>query len=180
MTALSFAAVKHFAVIEHPLLWFAAVMAVLCAVVRKFDTRHARIGVVFILLGVVLNLAVIRANGAMPVMGMGSIQPINSTWQAGGPDTKFPFLADQAGLSFFSIGDIVLLVGGLLFLLHRVPFSKMRLGFSRLVTETTGQDVAEYAMMLAVILIIVYGTVQLIGGKANNVFSAVGNALGPQ
>jgi len=41
-----------------------------------------------------------------------------------------------------------------------------------------GQDVAEYAVMLAVILIIVIGTVKLIGGKSNNVFSQVASAIG--
>ena len=40
-----------------------------------------------------------------------------------------------------------------------------------------GQDIAEYAVMLAVILIIVIGTVRLIGGNANNVFSAVASNL---
>ena len=40
-----------------------------------------------------------------------------------------------------------------------------------------GQDVAEYAVMLAVILVIVIGTVRLIGGNANNVFSAVASAI---
>lgn len=39
--------------------------------------------------------------------------------------------------------------------------------------EEHGQDVAEYAVMLAVILVIVIGTVRLIGGNANNVFSQV-------
>jgi len=41
-----------------------------------------------------------------------------------------------------------------------------------------GQDIAEYAVMLAVILVIVIGTVRLIGGNANNVFSSVGSQLG--
>jgi Flp pilus assembly pilin Flp len=40
-----------------------------------------------------------------------------------------------------------------------------------------GQDIAEYAVMLAVILVIVVGTVRLIGSNANNVFSQVGSAL---
>ena len=40
-----------------------------------------------------------------------------------------------------------------------------------------GQDVAEYAVMLAVILVIVIGTVRLIGGNANNAFSTVASAL---
>jgi Flp pilus assembly pilin Flp len=43
--------------------------------------------------------------------------------------------------------------------------------------DDTGQDVAEYAVMLAVILIIVIGTVKLIGGKSNNVFSEVASTL---
>ena len=40
-----------------------------------------------------------------------------------------------------------------------------------------GQDVAEYAMMLAVILVLVIGTVRLVGGNANNVFSQVGSNM---
>ena len=43
--------------------------------------------------------------------------------------------------------------------------------------EESGQDVAEYAVMLAVILVIVIGTVKLIGGNANNVFSQVGSQM---
>jgi Flp pilus assembly pilin Flp len=43
--------------------------------------------------------------------------------------------------------------------------------------EESGQDVAEYAVMLAVILVIVIGTVRLIGGNANNVFSQVASSL---
>ena len=49
--------------------------------------------------------------------------------------------------------------------------------FRQLWSEEHGQDVAEYAVMLAVILVIVIGTVRLIGGNANNVFSQVGSAL---
>jgi len=40
-----------------------------------------------------------------------------------------------------------------------------------------GQDIAEYAVMLAVILVIVIGTVRLIGGNANNVFSSVASSI---
>jgi len=40
-----------------------------------------------------------------------------------------------------------------------------------------GQDIAEYAVMLAVILVIVIGTVRLIGGNANNVFSQVASTI---
>ena len=41
-----------------------------------------------------------------------------------------------------------------------------------------GQDIAEYAVMLAVILVIVVGTVRLIGTQANNVFSQTASAMG--
>jgi Flp pilus assembly pilin Flp len=40
-----------------------------------------------------------------------------------------------------------------------------------------GQDIAEYAVMLAVILVIVVGTIRLIGSNANNVFSSVGDKV---
>ena len=42
-----------------------------------------------------------------------------------------------------------------------------------------GQDIAEYAVMLAVILVLVIGTVRLIGGNANNAFSSVASSLSP-
>ncbi len=53
----------------------------------------------------------------------------------------------------------------------------MSKAFRQLWTEESGQDVAEYAVMLAVILVIVIGTVRLIGGNANNVFSSVASSL---
>ena len=40
-----------------------------------------------------------------------------------------------------------------------------------------GQDMAEYAVMLAVILVVVIGTLRLVGGNANNAFSAVASDL---
>ncbi len=43
--------------------------------------------------------------------------------------------------------------------------------------DESGQDIAEYAVMLAVILVIVVGTIRLIGSNANNVFSNVGSAI---
>jgi Flp pilus assembly pilin Flp len=47
----------------------------------------------------------------------------------------------------------------------------------RLWSDERGQDIAEYAVMLAVILVIVVGTIRLIGSNANNVFSSVGSAI---
>jgi pilus assembly protein Flp/PilA len=43
--------------------------------------------------------------------------------------------------------------------------------------QEEGQDIAEYAVMLAVILVIVVGTIQLIGSNANNVFSNVASSI---
>src|SRR5579872_4796934 len=47
----------------------------------------------------------------------------------------------------------------------------------RIWLDDEGQDIAEYAVMLAVILVIVVGTVKLIGSNANNVFSNVASSL---
>jgi Flp pilus assembly pilin Flp len=44
-------------------------------------------------------------------------------------------------------------------------------------TEDAGQDIAEYAVMLAVILVLVVGTVRLIGSNANNAFSNVASSI---
>ena len=44
-------------------------------------------------------------------------------------------------------------------------------------SDEQGQDIAEYAVMLAVILVLVIGTVRLIGGNANNVFSSVASSI---
>ena len=46
-----------------------------------------------------------------------------------------------------------------------------------LIYDDEGQDIAEYAVMVAVILIIVVGTVRLIGTNANTVFSNVASSV---
>jgi Flp pilus assembly pilin Flp len=72
-------------------------------------------------------------------------------------------------------------------LLRRFPLTK-GLMFKRLEGEMSefirrvwsddeGQDIAEYAVMLAVILVIVVGTIRLIGSNANNVFSNVASSM---
>lgn len=47
----------------------------------------------------------------------------------------------------------------------------------RIWIEQDGQDIAEYAVMLAVILIIVIGTIRLIGSNSNTVFSEVASSV---
>jgi Flp pilus assembly pilin Flp len=44
-------------------------------------------------------------------------------------------------------------------------------------SDERGQDIAEYAVMLAVILVIVVGTIRLIGSNSNNVFSSVASSI---
>jgi Flp pilus assembly pilin Flp len=43
--------------------------------------------------------------------------------------------------------------------------------------DDEGQDIAEYAVMLAVILVLVVGTVRLIGSNSNNVFSSAASSI---
>jgi Flp pilus assembly pilin Flp len=47
----------------------------------------------------------------------------------------------------------------------------------RLWVEEDGQDIAEYAVMLATILVLVVGTIRLVGSNANNAFSAVASSI---
>jgi Flp pilus assembly pilin Flp len=48
---------------------------------------------------------------------------------------------------------------------------------NRLVKEEEVQDIAEYAVMVAVILLIVVGTIRLIGSNANIVFSNAASSI---
>jgi Flp pilus assembly pilin Flp len=43
--------------------------------------------------------------------------------------------------------------------------------------DDAGQDIAEYAVMLAVILVLVVGTIRLVGSNANNAFSSVASSI---
>jgi Flp pilus assembly pilin Flp len=47
----------------------------------------------------------------------------------------------------------------------------------RLWADDEGQDIAEYAVMLAVILLLVVGTIKLIGTNANSTFSNVASTI---
>jgi len=47
----------------------------------------------------------------------------------------------------------------------------------RMWCEEQGQDIAEYAVMLAVILVLVIGTIRLVGTNANNAFSSVASSI---
>lgn len=49
--------------------------------------------------------------------------------------------------------------------------------WSQLWLEDTGQDIAEYAVMLAVILVLVVGTIRLVGSNANTAFSNAASSI---
>ena len=53
----------------------------------------------------------------------------------------------------------------------------MTLILRKLWANEEGQDIAEYAVMLAVILVVVVGTIRLIGSNANNAFSSVSSSF---
>lgn len=54
---------------------------------------------------------------------------------------------------------------------------KIILNFAQFLADEQGQDIAEYAVMLAVILIIVVGTIRVIGSNANTVFSQAASSI---
>jgi hypothetical protein len=68
------------------------------------------------LCGLTLNALVTDANaGTMPVVGMPStLRPASPMWQAATSKTRLLLLADQARLGLFSVGDLVLMFGGIL------------------------------------------------------------------
>ena len=55
--------------------------------------------------------------------------------------------------------------------------AEMRDQMLRMIWNEDGQDIAEYAVMLAVILVIVVGTIRLVGSNANNAFSQVASSI---
>ena len=55
--------------------------------------------------------------------------------------------------------------------------TNMKTLLRRMRIDDQGQDIAEYAVVLAVILVLVVGTVRLIGSNANNAFSTVASSL---
>ena len=44
-------------------------------------------------------------------------------------------------------------------------------------SDDSAQDIAEYAVMLAVILVLVVGTIRLIGSQSNTIFSETASSL---
>ena len=101
---------------QHPAIWLCESCAILWLVVRAVRSPLVRAGVLLMLCGLMLNAVVTDANaGVMPVVGMpSSVRPVSPMWQAATSNTRLSFLADQARLGLFSVGDISLIFGGTL------------------------------------------------------------------
>jgi len=110
---------------QHPAIWLCESCAILWLVVRAVRSPWVRAGVLVVLCGLMLNGLVTAANaGTMPVVGLPStLHPLSPMWRAATSKTQLSFLADQARLGLFSVGDLVMLFGGILIVaicLHRV------------------------------------------------------------
>lgn len=124
-------AAHHLAWAQHPTIWLCESCAILWLVVRAVRSYWVRVGVLLMLSGLMLNALVTDANaGAMPVVGMPStLRPASPMWHAATPKTQLAFLADQAQLGLFSIGDLVMIFGGILIVaicLRRALKNKLR------------------------------------------------------
>jgi Flp pilus assembly pilin Flp len=62
---------------------------------------------------------------------------------------------------------------------HVSPLAEEKMAYflQKIWPDDNGQDVAEYAVMLAIVLALALGTVKAIGGNATTVFSRVGSAI---
>jgi hypothetical protein len=109
-------AIHQLAWMEHPAVWLCASCAILWLVLRAVRSLVVRTGVLLMLCGLGMNALVMDTNaGSMPVIGMpSSVHPASPMWHGATFQTRLPLLADQARLGLFSIGDIVLLLGGIL------------------------------------------------------------------
>jgi hypothetical protein len=111
------------------LLWNAHPDVVVCAafwlsviwLIRSENLIRHSAGLI-VLVGVVLNAVVTELNGGvMPVVGMPRrFQAASPVWQAAQTSNHWLFLADHAYLHFFSIGDLMLIVGSFLFLVAKL------------------------------------------------------------
>ena len=71
--------------------------------------------------------------------------------------------------------DRAVLIVDCITFMRKMPLTTL---FGQLWSQEEAQDIAEYAVMLAVILVIVVGTLRLVGSASNNVFSSVASSIG--
>lgn len=117
-------AAHHLAWTQYPTIWLCESCAILWLTLRIVRSGWVRAGALLVLCGLMLNGLVTAVNaGTMPVVGLPStVHPFSPMWRAATSKTRLPYLADQARLGLFSIGDLVMLFGGGLIIaicLHR-------------------------------------------------------------
>lgn len=109
---------------QYPAIWLVESCGILWLVIRVVPSPWARAGVLLMLCGLMLNGLVTAANaGTMPVVGMpAALHPASSMWRPATSHTRLAFLGDQVRLGLFSVGDLMMLFGGILIVaicLHR-------------------------------------------------------------
>lgn len=122
-------AARQLAWTQYPEIWLVESCAILWLVVRAVRSPWARAGVLLMLCGLMLNALVTEANaGTMPVVGMPSrLRPASTMWRAATSHTRLAFLGDQVRLGLFSVGDLMMLFGGVLIVaicLHRTLLTR--------------------------------------------------------
>src|SRR5678815_4371531 len=90
-------------------------------------------------------------------------------------DRRAATVCESGEVKFVRPGDMTWSLGDEKFLM--AVFTNSPLLPKSLLNNQDGQDIAEYAVMLAVILVIVVGTIRLVGSNANNVFSSVASSV---
>jgi len=93
-------------------------------------------GGLFVLMGITCNASVTLVNGGvMPSVGISpTFQPASTVWNVSGKG-QWLLLADQAALYRFSIGDMFLIAGLLIFLIGAVRFAHNNSRQSRKLTK---------------------------------------------
>ena len=133
-------------------------------------------GVVMLLSSSVLGRSIlIQIGRVLLVLG---IMSIGATAVQGERYVILNEVADWTQLNYCNVGNLLVIFGGglltVVWLFNKVKGGNM---LRKLWQDETGQDIAEYAVMLAVILVIVVGTIRLIGSNANNVFNSVASSI---
>ena len=123
--------IHQLAWMEHPAIRLCVSCAILWLVLRSVRSPVVRTGVLLMLCGLGMNALVMDTNAwSMPVIGMPStVRPASPMWHGATFQTRLPLLADQAKLGLFSVGDIALLLGGILIV--AILLRRMFLGLFR-------------------------------------------------
>ena len=103
----------------YPIVWLCTALVVLWLARRIAQgNRVAALAKAMIVFGLGLNASITQLNGAvMPVVGMPhDFQPASAMWTAAADKHRLLLLADNVSLYYFSLGDLVLIGGGLILL----------------------------------------------------------------